>query len=141
MSPSEQHVRSRRSINPLCTTQGVSGMLRRYPEVKWGNVTQAPPHKYCPFPRQGWNLNMPACSEEEETCPASTLLDLDKYFGQIHLTACKANYLSPDPNRRFSHGIELQILVFPLDPATSSPSSQKSLRQDSRKRGCQRPGG
>lgn len=44
-------------------------------------------------------------------------------LGQVHLAACKANYLSPDPNRRFSHGIELQILGFPLDPAISSPSS------------------
>lgn len=109
-----------KNANPLCATQEVSceGNL----EQRGRHDIDSSPTKYRPFPRPGWDLNMPACFGEEEPCPASTLLGPDRDFGQIHLTACKANYLSPDPNGRFSHGIELQILVFPLDPATSSPS-------------------
>lgn len=55
------------------------------------------------------------------SCPILT--QSGQNLGQVHLAACKANYLSPDPNRRLSHGIQLQILDFPLDPAISSPSS------------------
>lgn len=53
----------------------------------------------------------------------SILARSGQHLGQFHLIACKASYLSPDPNGTFSHGIEIQILGFPLDPAISSPSS------------------
>jgi len=107
-----------KSVNPLCPTQQVScqGMLERRAGME--TLPQVVPPSQARLEAEHASM---LWRKANTSCPILTRSGQN--LGQIHLAACKANYLSPDPNRRFSHGIELQILGFPLDPDISSPSS------------------